>query len=92
MEKEDNKVPPIYGWVCPKCGRVMSPSQSYCLFCCNEELVGTIGTQSSKTMPQFNKDMQYKKPSVGDVFPYPFEVESSIGTKQWKPLFEETSF
>lgn len=21
------------GWVCPKCGRVMAPSQPYCLFC-----------------------------------------------------------
>ena len=23
------------GWVCPKCGSVMSPSQPYCLFCCS---------------------------------------------------------
>ena len=21
------------GWVCPKCGRVYSPSQSYCMYC-----------------------------------------------------------
>lgn len=26
---------PFYkqGWVCPKCGGVMAPHQSYCLFC-----------------------------------------------------------
>ena len=26
---------PFYkqGWVCPKCGAVMAPHQSYCLFC-----------------------------------------------------------
>lgn len=23
------------GWVCPKCGSVMSPNQPYCLFCCS---------------------------------------------------------
>lgn len=23
------------GWVCPKCGSVMSPTQPYCLFCCS---------------------------------------------------------
>ena len=26
---------PFYkqGWVCPKCGAIMAPHQSYCLFC-----------------------------------------------------------
>ena len=24
------------GWICPKCGRVMSPDTPFCLFCSNE--------------------------------------------------------
>ena len=45
MKKQENKElgfgviettkTPFYqqGWVCPKCGGVMSPTQPYCIFC-----------------------------------------------------------
>lgn len=34
------------GWICPKCGRVMAPTQYYCLWCCNKNssTVVTNGT------------------------------------------------
>ena len=25
------------GWECPKCGRILSPSMLWCLWCCNKE-------------------------------------------------------
>lgn len=41
-----SQVGPIinYGWVCPKCGRVYSPSTHMCFKCCNEptELISNI--------------------------------------------------
>lgn len=46
----DNVIPQIYqeGWVCPKCGGVMSPYQPYCINCQPKDIkVGvypTVGT------------------------------------------------
>ena len=36
------------GWICPKCGRVMSPTQSYCLFCSQQGTTRYTGTTSAK--------------------------------------------
>ena len=30
--------PVVYGWVCPKCGRVYAPSTSMCCYCGNLDL------------------------------------------------------
>lgn len=34
-----------YGWICPKCGRVLAPSMTFCPFCANEKT--TINTACS---------------------------------------------
>ena len=36
-------VPMNYGWICPKCGRVYSPTTSMCVKCGNE-LISNITT------------------------------------------------
>lgn len=33
--KEDPTPNLAYGWVCPKCGAVMSPYQNFCIYCSN---------------------------------------------------------
>ena len=45
------------GWICPKCGRVYSPSQSMCLYC---------GGNTNVMPNNVNDDM----PSIKDYFVY----------------------
>lgn len=46
------------GWICPKCGRVMAPTQYYCLWCCNKNN-STITTTGTGTNPN-----PYKGPTT----------------------------
>ena len=42
--KENNMaIPTIYGWVCPKCGRVLAPNVPACPYC--EDLKMTCNTK-----------------------------------------------
>ena len=40
------------GWECPKCGSVMAPWQSYCVFCSNKTSNNTIifGTSGGRVV------------------------------------------
>lgn len=41
-----------YGWICPKCGAVLSPSTQECPYCTPHKLTcGTIGEPPIKTVP-----------------------------------------
>lgn len=40
----------LYGWICPKCGAVMSPFQDYCVKCTNWSIDCTWNTGTSITL------------------------------------------
>lgn len=44
-----------YGWICPKCGAVLSPSTKECPYCTPYKVTcGTIGEPPVKTVPLSN--------------------------------------
>lgn len=44
-----------YGWICPKCGAVLSPSTQECPYCTPHKVTcGTIGEPPIKTVPLGN--------------------------------------
>lgn len=51
--KPDNSVTVTnYGWICPKCGAVLSPSTTECPHCTPYKVIcGTIGEPPIKTVP-----------------------------------------
>lgn len=48
------------GWVCPKCGRVMSPDTPFCLFC-SKEIKTTVTTGTGGTDEYVKNNVETKK-------------------------------
>jgi hypothetical protein len=53
------QIPPQQGWQCPICGRIMAPSQPFCMFCeGSNATISSDGTgikwphEDSKTVPK----------------------------------------
>lgn len=50
QSKENQDFPQLYGWVCPKCGAVMSPYTSFCPNCTKRNYEITYETNSTTGM------------------------------------------
>lgn len=63
-QKEETAGGGLYGWICPKCGAVMSPFQSCCVKCTgNWEITCGMGT----AVPQFETTVSHNAPTATQI-------------------------
>ena len=63
VNEPDNKPSGLMGWICPKCGAVMSPYQSFCINCSrqNWEITYSTNLTNNNTISQHEQNIQDSK-------------------------------
>lgn len=59
-QKEETAVGGLYGWICPVCGRGLSPYTNSCPCTINREITCGTGT----AVPQFGTTVSYNAPTA----------------------------
>jgi DNA-directed RNA polymerase subunit M/transcription elongation factor TFIIS len=81
QSKEKQETPNLYGWICPKCGAVMSPFQSFCLNCSNSNWELTCADSNTVSTSQ-NAQLEINKTTKS------FDVYQFIGGRKDKYGYE----
>lgn len=76
-----------YGWICPKCGRVYSPTQSMCLYCGPGKL-GLTGISDSAIL---SEEEMKKYTNTTDPFKYKIDCSSTGCDKAPSMYYNSTS-